>query len=80
MDEEPGTMKLVQKEEISSLNISTHAMSLSFFVKYLEMDDSLNVIFIGIQPLSMAIENELSNVVYDSSNKLIDILKELLKN
>lgn len=80
MDKKPGTIKLVQKEEISQVNISTHAMSLSFFVKYLESDGPLNVIFIGIQPLSMDIDDKLSPIVYDSSKKLINLLKDLIKN
>lgn len=50
---EPGEMKIVDKDDFASIGISTHSMSLSYFVKYLEKDTDFKVIFVGIEPETM---------------------------
>ena len=48
MDVQPGDMQIVNKYEFANIGISTHSMSLSFFVKYLEKDTDFKIILVGI--------------------------------
>jgi len=81
MDEKPGTIRLVKKEEVSSVSISTHSMSLSYLVKYLELKKPYNILFIGIQPENMDLgEISLTKSCKDSSDEVISILEKILNN
>ena len=53
MGSNPGEMKIVDKDDFKNIGISTHSMSLSYFVKYLEKDTDFKVIFVGIEPETM---------------------------
>ena len=53
MGSAPGEMKIVDKDDFANIGISTHSMSLSYFVKYLEKDTDFKVIFVGIEPETM---------------------------
>jgi len=70
MDSEPGTIKSVKKDEIANINTSTHSMSLSFLIKYLENDIDFKFLFIGIEPLAMNLGEELSEKILKSVNFL----------
>ena len=78
MGGEPGDMKIVNKYEFANIGISTHSMSLSFFVRYLEKDTDFRIIFVGIEPESMDwAENPTENVesaAYDFINTLKGII------
>ena len=60
MNEGPGKIKLVKKEEVAGVSISTHSMSLSYLVNYLELEKPYNILFIGIEPESM----ELGQLIF----------------
>ncbi|MDD1775470.1 MAG: hydrogenase maturation peptidase HycI [Methanobacterium sp.] len=77
MGKPPGYLKLIKKEEISQYNISTHAMPLSFLIKYLEQTTRARIILIGIQPLEMELANALSEDVKKSVDFLVDILRTI---
>lgn len=66
MDTEPGTIKFVNKDEIADINASTHSMSLSFLINYLENYIDFEFLFIGIEPLSMDLGENLSLKVLKS--------------
>jgi len=70
MDSEPGTIKSLKKDEIANINTSTHSMSLSFLIKYLENDIDFKFLFIGIEPLAMNLGENLSEKVLNSVNSL----------
>lgn len=78
MDEEPGTVKIVNRDDFNNIGISTHSMSLSYFVKYLEQDNSFNVTFIGIEPELMEFANALTPKVKEGADNLIEIIREIL--
>ena len=78
MDKEPGELKFVKKEEIADVNISTHSLSLNFLINYLEKFLSIELLFIGIQPLNMDLGNNLSVKVKRSADELISIFLSLL--
>jgi len=59
MNEEPGTIKIVDKNKITGQNFSTHTLSLSFLIDYVERSIGSKVLLIGIQP---AIENDYKKI------------------
>ncbi len=75
MGKPPGYIKIIKKDEISQYNISTHAMPLSFLIKYLEHSAKANIILIGIQPKEMELVGAVSEEINRSIECLVDILK-----
>lgn len=78
MGGKPGDMKIVDKYDFANIGISTHSMSLSFFVKYLEKDTDFKIIFIGIEPESMDYSEELTENVERTAYEFIDRLKGIV--
>ena len=87
----PGDYKIVNNEDFSNIGISTHSMSLSYFVKFLNND---NILFMGIEPRLLELIDQDSlgvlgadvmdfngklteNVEY-SANEIVGLLEELL--
>ena len=75
MDGQPGDMKIVNKYDFANIGISTHSMSLSFFVRYLEKDNDFRIIFVGIEPKSLDYSENLTENVENAAYKFIDVLK-----
>lgn len=87
----PGEFKVVNEEEFANIGISTHSMSLSYFVRFLNND---NILFIGIEPQSLELidqdslgvlgadlmdfNGELTENVRRSADELVELLKETL--
>ncbi len=69
----PGEIRIVPKEKIGVMHISTHGIPISVLIGYLEKYVK-NIIFIGIQPKKMS--GRLTNAVLESANKLIDMIKK----
>ena len=78
MGGEAGDMKVVDENDFASIGISTHSMSLSFFVKYLQQDCDFRIIFVGIEPESMDFADNPTVKVEDAANEFINILKGIL--
>ena len=77
MNRESGKIEIINKENIKDISISTHSMSISFIVKYLELENDFEIIFIGIQPELMDLSFDLSETIKKSSDDLVGIFKEL---
>ena len=87
----PGDYKIVNSEEFTNIGISTHSMSLSYFVKFLNHD---NVVFLGIEPQSLELidqdslgvvradlmdfNGKLNENIEKSALEIIEIFKEIL--
>lgn len=78
MGSQPGEMKIVDKNDFANIGISTHSMSLSFFVKYLEQDGDFRIIFVGIEPESMDYADRPTWKVEQAAKEFINILKGIL--
>ena len=78
MNSDPGDMKIVDKDDFASIGISTHSMSLSFFVKYLEQDSDINIIFVGIEPKTMDWGNAPTPSVQNAAYEFIKTLKGII--
>lgn len=69
----PGEIRIVPKEKIGVMTISTHGIPISVLIGYLEQYVK-NIIFIGIQPKEMS--GEITNIVKIGGNKLVKIIIE----
>lgn len=78
MKKPPGHIKIIKKDEISQYNISTHAMPISFLIKYLEHSTRASIILIGIQPKEMELLDTVSPEIYTSITLLFDIFQEII--
>lgn len=78
MDENPGTIKIVNQEDFANIGISTHSMSLSYFVKYLQTDMDMKILFIGIEPESLDYGEDLSDSVKTNLDELSTIIRCIL--
>ena len=76
MGGEAGDIKIVDKDDFVNIGISTHSMSLSYFVKYLERDNDFKIIFVGIEPETMEFGEELSEKIGKTAFYFINLLKE----
>jgi hydrogenase 3 maturation protease len=69
----PGKIRIVPKEKIGVMTISTHGIPISVLIGYLEQYIK-DIVFIGIQPKEMS--GKLSSVVKESGDLLVKILME----
>jgi len=74
----PGEIFIVEKEMISDEDVSTHRISLSLLVRYLEESLGARVVFLGIEPGSAAINGPVSAPVRTSVSLLADHLRRYL--
>lgn len=74
MDSTPGSIKFLNKDEIANINTSTHSMSLSFLIKFLENDLDFKFLLIGIEPVSMSLGDEISSEILESANNVKNII------
>ena len=65
----PGEIRIVPKEKIGVMTISTHGIPISVLIGYLEQY-IINIIFIGIQPEKMS--GEMTASVKKSGDRLIE--------
>ena len=68
----PGEIRIVPKEKIGKMHISTHGIPLSVLMDYLENYVEL-IFLIGIQPKKMS--GEISNKVKKSGDRLVELIK-----
>lgn len=80
MGQDPGTLRLVYEDEISNYSISTHAMPLSFMIKYLKSFSDAEVILVGIQPKSLEMFEEVSEEIMEGIEYLMTDLQKILKS
>jgi hydrogenase 3 maturation protease len=78
MKKEPGYIRIVEKEEIANYNISTHAMPLSFLIKYMETTVDAQIILVGIQPKNMELAEKISKEVEKSIEEVLSTFFELI--
>jgi len=68
----PGEIRIVPKEKIGVMHISTHGIPISVLIGYLERCID-NILFVGIQPKEMS--GKMTDVVKESVDKLVKIIK-----
>ncbi|MCE5214841.1 MAG: hydrogenase maturation peptidase HycI [Methanobacterium sp.] len=78
MGKTPGHIKIIKKDKIAQYNLSTHAMPLSFLIKYLEHSINADILLIGIQPKETELVETISDDVKMSIEYLIKLFQRLL--
>ena len=73
MELKPGEIRIVPKEKIGSMHISTHGIPLSVLMSYLE-EFVENIVFIGIQPQRMF--DDITEPVKKSADKIVELIRE----
>jgi len=68
----PGEIRVVPKEKIGVMHISTHGIPISVLINYLEKYVE-NIIIIGIQPKTMS--GKMTKIFKLSADKLIKMIK-----
>ena len=71
MDLHPGEMRIVPKEKIGTMHISTHGIPISILMTYLE-EYTENIFFLGIQPKTMS--GQLTDSVKASGDNLVKLI------
>jgi len=72
MELDSGEIRIVPKEKIGVMTISTHGIPISVLINYLEQYVK-NIIFIGIQPKTMS--GEMTEPVKKSGQELVNLIK-----
>lgn len=80
MKKNPGYIRVVEKEEIANYNISTHAMPISFLIKYMETTVNAQIILVGVQPKSMGLVEDISKEVEESIEVVVDSFLKLISS
>lgn len=80
MKKEPGYIRIVKKEEIANYKISTHAMPVSFLIKFMETTIGADIILVGVQPKNMELAEEISKEVEKSIEIVVNVLFEVLNS
>jgi hydrogenase 3 maturation protease len=78
MKKEPGHIRLVDKDEISNYSISTHALPISFLIKYLEKGTNAKISLLGVQPKDIDLGEEISEEVQTSIKLIINIFRDII--
>ena len=79
MKKEPGYIRVVEKEEIANYNISTHAMPISYLIKYIETTIGAQIILVGVQPKSMGFAEPVSKEVEKSIDEVVSTFYKVIK-
>lgn len=66
----PGTVFIVEKDDIEDDGVSTHRISLALLVSYLEETVGCKVMVLGIQPLNLGLGEKVSAPVKRSADSL----------
>ncbi len=80
MEAEPGTSGFIERERISEYSISTHAMPLSFLVKYLEEQGDYRIALIGIRPENLEFGRGLSPRIEGAVHELASLILKALES
>lgn len=80
MNKEAGEINIVNKDNIVDISISTHSMSLAYLIKYLELENEFEILFVGIEPKIMDLSFELSDIVKETSDLLVKLLFSKILN
>ncbi len=76
LDENPGTLRRVPVDHLSDeTGFNTHSGPLTFLITHLKKHSG-DIIFVGIQPLSVGFGEELSEPVEDALDELEDLLRK----
>jgi len=71
----PGEYKILKKPDILKSGFTTHDISPSLFIEYLEKETSADIYMLGIQPKSVSFGREMSDEVKKTLKELSGLIK-----
>jgi len=74
MQAEPGTIQLIDKKNIGGVAFSTHQMPLTFFIEYLERQIPVEILIIGIQPLTNDFAQPISEAIKTAADQIVKVI------
>jgi hydrogenase 3 maturation protease len=74
MKANPGTIQLIDKNNIGGVAFSTHQLPLTFFVEYLESQIQVEILILGIQPLTDEFAKPLSETIQNAANQIVEFI------
>lgn len=78
LKEPPGSIRLVEQDEIINAGFSTHNSSLVLIINYLKNEIETNIFLLGIQPKGTGLMTGLSTPVKKSISKIEQTIKGLI--
>ncbi|WP_394355318.1 hydrogenase maturation peptidase HycI [Methanothermococcus sp.] len=78
MGEVPGTLNIINSEDISGVVFSTHSLPMSVIVKYLTYYINTEILIVGIEPEQIDFGKPLSKKIYEKNLKFTERLIELI--
>ncbi|MDO8123043.1 MAG: hydrogenase maturation peptidase HycI [Candidatus Hermodarchaeota archaeon] len=79
MQAEPGTIRLIDKDNIGGIAFSSHQLPLTFFIEYLESNIATTILVLGIQPLTDDFAQPISEPVQTAANQIINTLTQIFR-
>lgn len=76
-DAPPGTIEVVETDDIRNESLSTHNVSLNLVAKYLQKETSADVFLLGIQPETTEFGREISRPVREGLEKIVKMLERV---
>jgi len=76
-DSKPGTVRIIEKDNITNESLSTHRISLSMVKDYLEKETCADIFLLGIQPETIKLGKGISEPVRKSLEKIVDMIERL---
>jgi hydrogenase 3 maturation protease len=76
----PGTIAVIEPEQIPATLVSTHVLPLSVVMEYVERETGAGVSLLGIQPNLSEADKDLSDVDRVYLGRNLQVLEEILRN
>ena len=76
MGEHPGTVRLIDLDEIEGMSASTHSLPLSMLANYLVLELGCTVNLLGIQPKSNEVGEFISPEIAGAVREVVDTILE----
>ncbi len=80
MGARPGTIAIIEPEEIHASLLSTHVLPLSVVIDYVEQEIETGVTLLGIQPDLTGPDKDLSDEDRKYLDQNLQVLSEILRN
>ena len=74
MDLEPGEFRIIPKEQIKDFSCGTHNLPLSLMMDFIQQSLDVEMLFVGVQPVSVDDGEGLSPEVFQGLEKLTQAL------
>ena len=76
---QPGEIRLLEKEDILSIGISTHNFSPKLFMDFLSQGEVGDIFMLAVQPSSLEFGGDLGEVVLRTLGEVEELLIEVLR-